>query len=131
MRHELAHAEARTLWGPPHPSAAWLDEGIANLIGSRCGAVLPKSVARQQLETGRLPRLGRILEDFRAIPEVDGYPAAGSLVEFLLARDGRDALAPLWRGASPDIGEHEWHDFLRRVPRGFSAPRSGCGARDA
>ncbi len=131
LRHELAHAEVRTLWGPPHPSATWLDEGIANLVGSRCGAMMPKSVARLHLETGRLPRLARILEDFRAIPEVEGYPAAGSLVEFLLARDGRAALEPLWRGAAPDFAEQEWHGFLQRAPRVFSAPRSDCSVRGA
>ena len=131
LRHELAHSETAALWGPPHAGAAWLVEGIANLAGSACGTTPPRSIAAMHLDTGRLPRLPRVLEDFRAIPEIEGYPAAGSLVELLMARGDSAQLAAIWRGAPVEVAEAEWHAFLRGAPKVFSTPRADCSARGA
>ena len=131
LRHELAHAETAALWGPPHPGAAWLVEGIANLAGSTCGTALPRTVAALHLETGRLPRLSRLFEEFRAVPEIEAYPAAGSLVEMLIARGDSARLLEMWRGAPADVYEAEWHSFLERAPKIWSTLRTDCSAPGA
>ena len=131
LRHELAHSETAALWGPPHAGAAWLVEGIANLEGHACGTAPSRTVAALHLETGRLPRLSRLFEEFRAIPELEAYPAAGSLVELLTARGDAARLVEIWRGAPADVDEAEWHGFLRRAPKIWSTPRTDCRARGA
>jgi hypothetical protein len=120
LRHELTHSETATLWGPPHAGAEWLVEGTAHLMGNACGVASPRTIAATHLTAGRLPSLARVLEDFRAVPEVEGYPAAGSLVELLLSRGDSARLAAVWRGAAIEVGESEWHAFLRGAPRGVS-----------
>jgi hypothetical protein len=121
LRHELTHSETFALWGSPHAGSEWLVEGTAHVMGNACGVQSPRSIAASHLATGRLPSLARVLEDFRAIPEVEGYPAAGSLVELLMSRGDSARLAAIWRGAAIEVSEGEWHAFLRNAPRGVTA----------
>jgi hypothetical protein len=131
LRHELTHSETFALWGSPHGGSEWLVEGTAHVMGNACGVASPRTIAKSHLTEGRLPSLARVTGDFRSIPESEGYPAAGSLVELLISRGDSARLAAIWRGAAIEVGEGEWHAFLRSAPKWDARGASCAGAVSA
>ncbi len=132
LRHELAHAVLHDVWGSPHASVAWLDEGLAT-VAAGCAGYSGSAVAAVLLRRGRLPRLSDLVAEFRAVPNFEAYLAAASVAEWLEATDREAMLRKLWEEGSVALGlveavESEWTDYLASVPPVPWEPGRGCVA---
>lgn len=125
LRHELTHSETYRLWGKPEVRAAWLVEGLATVIGW-CDAASPRTLAARELAEGSLPSLDALLNRFRSVPEIEAYPAAGSITELLISSAAPPTLHRYWRGEPLTLEESEWHAFLQSAPDRSGAPHAEC-----
>ena len=101
IRHELAHLYTFQRWGQPAGGAAatWLVEGIGAWAGGPCQGHSADALAAGQLARGTLPSLAELAERFRALTEEVAMPAAGSVTQFLYAREGVAGLRARWHSA--------------------------------
>ena len=124
IRHELGHWLVAAAWAGPWPPA-WIHEGMATWAQGECSGAGIRAVAVALADADALPALSRLVVDFRELPEVPAYLAAGSLVGYLASvRPG--LLRVLWRhgleGVASAIGrdatqlEVEWRQWLTAVP---------------
>jgi hypothetical protein len=144
--HEIMHAASLTVWGEPRGLATWLREGLAAATEDRCGPSTGRGAAAQLLAEGRLARPEVIIASFDSLAHIDdlaAYLEAGALVQYLLARYGRDSLARVWRGGLAEFPHAygrtaaavgpEWLAWLARTPRRERPPSyaslraRGCG----
>ena len=122
VRHELAHLYTFDRWGRPPggDSATWLVEGIGALAGGSCQGKSADALAAGLLARDRLPSVADLVQRFREIPEDAGLPAAGSLTEFLYAKEGIHGLRARWQSPSgamlPDsASESAWRAHVKSV----------------
>lgn len=131
LRHELAHAVLRGAWGAPHDSSAWINEGLATVAAGGCGGYSALEVAAVLDRLHRLPTLGRLISEFRALPNLEAYLAAGSVVEWLEVSGRSELVRILWgRGAHAlgplDEAQIEWITYIRSAARVPWQPGLGC-----
>ena len=134
LRHELVHALAGTIAGGPLavPARAglWVNmglvEGLAVALELPRGEWTSHEWARAMRELGLLPAAARLVEPagFFAAPPSRAYAAAGSLLEFLLARYGAAPVRRAYAGATVEeafgrplpVLEADWQAFLDGIP---------------
>jgi tetratricopeptide (TPR) repeat protein len=130
LGHEIAHAVLSEVGRGPFAIAATLGGLIPNpgLIEGAATALAwdiredldPDQWSRIMLDRKELPAASSVLSiQFSALPPRRAYMAAGSLVRFLIAVRGVQALSDAYRsGEIEGLAEleKEWHAYLREVP---------------
>jgi hypothetical protein len=104
LRHEITHAYASVRWGELR-AGEWLTEGLAALAQGRCQGHEVDALAARYVAGGAVPPLPELVARFRDVPELPGYLASASVVDFVRRREGIGAVRALWRTARP-AGEH-------------------------
>jgi len=130
LGHEIVHAVLREVGRGPFSVAATLGGLIPNpgIIEGAAVALAwdlrddldPDQWSRIMMDRMELPTAQAVMSvKFSALPARRAYMAAGSIVRFLIATRGMDALLEAYRrGAIEDLGELEarWHAYLEEVP---------------
>ncbi len=101
FKHELNHAYAFVRWGELR-GGTWITEGLANLAAQPCQGHSADAIAAGYLSQGKLPTVAAMRGDFRGIPELEGYTAAASLLDFIRRRYGISTVRALWQGNAAD-----------------------------
>jgi hypothetical protein len=123
LRHELAHLYAFEAWGAPR-AGRWLVEGFAAWAAGLCQGHSPDELAAGVAARGALVSLTQLAGNFDHVAEDVAMPQAGSVVGFLIRREGLDAVRRRWReaattghplGQNGPILEAAWLDGLRLV----------------
>lgn len=124
VRHELGHWMPAMAWQGPWP-AAWIAEGLATWAQELCSGASIRAAAATLAATSRLPDLAHLSQDFRDLPELPAYLAAGSFVAYLESRDP-SVLRVLWRHGLSEAAarletdlprlEAGWRQWLTLVP---------------
>jgi hypothetical protein len=139
LRHELTHLYTFQYWGSPR-AGAWLVEGVAIWQGGLCQGYSPDELAAGVLRSGAFVTLTVLAHRFRELPEDVAMPEAGSITEFLFAREGVRGIRSRWARATDGEGhplgrdgpelEATWMTRLRRArPAVLDIPRMmsrGC-----
>lgn len=139
MRHELTHLFVYQLWGTMR-NDAWLTEGLAVWAGGTCQGHSPDEITAGSLSRGALVPLSRLASNFRELPEDVAMSQAGSIVGFLIDRDGIAAMKERWQrgpagtdhplGADGAAIEAAWLARVKRAtPATLDVPRlirEGC-----
>jgi hypothetical protein len=139
LRHELTHLFAFQLWGNT-TAGPWLVEGLAVWSAGECQGHTADEFAAGARARGELVPLKHLAARFREVSEAVAMPQAGSIVGFLIRREGLTSVAQRWRRpASPHehpLGpdgmslERAWLDGLQHVrPAHPDIPRlikEGC-----
>lgn len=139
MRHELTHLYVYQLWGTTR-NDAWLTEGLAVWAGGPCQGRSPDEITAGALARGAFVPLTRLASSFRDVPEDVGMSEAGSIVGFLIDRDGIRAMKDRWQrgttGSDHPLGpggaatEAAWLARVKRAtPATLDVPRlirEGC-----
>ena len=144
LAHEMVHVVLFTHFGNSLP--IWLHEGVAATEDDPATRAKRERIFTAWVQSGRLPRLGRLLAKGRIRPEEQqAYTASALLTEYLLARadarrlfrfgqlgleQGWDHAAQAVYGAK-DIAalEQDWHRWLRQRAHGAVALRPRPGVR--
>jgi hypothetical protein len=139
LRHELTHLFTFQLWGNT-AAGPWLVEGLGVWAAGDCQGRTPDEYAAGARGRGELVPLKDLAARFREINEAVAMPQAGSIVGFLIRRDGMASVAERWhRPANPrehPLGpdgvslERAWLDSLQHVRPAYpDVPRlmkEGC-----
>jgi hypothetical protein len=138
LRHELTHLMTFQNWGQTR-QGPWLIEGLAVWAAGGCQGHSSDALAAGVLARGGLVPLTRLASSFRELPEDVAMSQAGSLVGFLIERDGIARLKARWQGSAEvnhPLGssgaaiEAAWIDRLRQItPATIDIPRvmkEGC-----
>jgi hypothetical protein len=139
MRHELTHLFVYQLWGTTR-NDAWLTEGLAVWAGGPCQGRSPDEITAGALARGAFVPLTRLASSFRDVPEDVAMSEAGSIVGFLIDRDGIVAMRDRWQrgpartdhplGADGAAIEAAWLARVKRAtPATLDIPRlirEGC-----
>jgi hypothetical protein len=96
VRHELTHLYAYQMWGATHVGP-WLVEGLAVWAAGPCQGFSNDALAAGALADQRLPSLTDLAGRFRQLDETVAMPQAGSVVGFLIEREGLSAVRDRWR----------------------------------
>lgn len=102
LRHELAHLYTFEAWGTPR-AGRWLVEGLATWIAGPCQGHSPDELAAGAAARQSLVSLTVLASNFARVDEVVAMPEAGSIVGFLVRREGLDAIRRRWREAPDTI----------------------------
>ncbi len=138
-RHELAHWLPFQAWRAPTRVADWILEGLSTWAQDQCSGYTIRAAAATLAAAQQLPDLDRLTDSFRALPDLNAYLSAGSLVAYLESIRP-DLLQTLWqRGVSGVASALEtdlptltagWRQWLADVPVGDRAPvealEGGC-----
>ena len=130
LGHEIVHAVLREVGRGPFSVAATFGGLIPNpgIIEGAAVALAwdlredldPDQWSRIMMDRMELPTAQAVLSvEFSALPARRAYMAAGSMIRFLIATRGMDALLVAYRrGAIEDLGglEAEWHAYLEEIP---------------
>jgi len=129
LAHEMVHVVLFTHFGNSLP--VWLHEGVAATEDDTATRAKRERIFAAWVQSGRLPRLGRLLAKGSIRPEdQQAYTASALLAEYLLARadarqlfrfgqlgleHGWDHAAQAVYGAKGLAGlEQDWHRWLRQ-----------------
>lgn len=122
--HEITHIVTLGRWGDPHPSSRWMIEGISIAADGWCRTWTVDQIARHLLQRDRLLPLRELFSGFRDLGEVPGGMYAASIIGFIRATRGIEAVRALWQQGSDDfeaaVGatvediEARWRDHLER-----------------
>lgn len=93
-RHELTHVITLGTW--PGPAGMASVEGLATYVDGDCGGYENGRVARAILDRGALIPLEVLAADFRGQDDLVAYLQAASTVEFVVERQGPEAIRLLW-----------------------------------
>jgi hypothetical protein len=97
------------MWGPTH-AGPWLVEGLAVWAAGPCQGFSNDELAAGSLANHRLPSLSDLAGRFRQLDETIAMPQAGSVVGFLIEREGLAAVRDRWRlsqhSTAHPLGEH-------------------------
>jgi tetratricopeptide (TPR) repeat protein len=130
LGHEITHAVLGEVGRGPFSVAATLG-GLVPNPGIVEGAAValawdlrddldPDQWSRIMLDREELPPASAVMSvQFSALPARRAYMSSGSLVRFLIATRGMDALLDAYgKGTIEGLDELEagWHDYLREVP---------------
>ena len=140
LRHELTHAIAFNAWGPPRDGAPWLAEGLATWVAGDCAGQPIHDLARDRRARSESIPLQDLLHDFARQNDIVSYLQSGSLIGYILATYGADALEHVWRDGEDGLHaigvdearlERDWLRFIDARPAArmdWTAIREhGCG----
>ena len=130
LGHEIVHAVLREAGRGPFSVAATLGGLIPNpgIIEGAAVALAwdlrddldPDQWSKIMMDRMELPAAHVVMSvEFSTLPPRRAYMAAGSIIRFLIATRGMDALLEAYRhGAIEDLGELEtqWHAYLEEIP---------------
>lgn len=123
LRHELAHLYTFQAWDAPR-AGRWLVEGFAAWAAGPCQGHSVDELAAGAAARGVIVPLTALASNFDLLAEDVAVPQAGSVVGFLVRREGLDAVQRLWRemprtnhplGRNGPALEAAWLEELRRV----------------
>jgi hypothetical protein len=124
LRHELTHLYTFEQWGRTE-HGPWLTEGVAIWAASNCQGHSADELAAGVLARGTFVPLKQLSASFRNIPEDVAMSEAGSIVSFLVRRDGLAAMRDRWGERAPQLThplgqdgetiEAEWLTYLKTV----------------
>jgi hypothetical protein len=141
--HEITHIVSLTAWGRPVEPVWWIREGLAVAVDGRCLDLSVDAYAAEWLRRGELPSAEDLALRFHEQGELRGYLGSGSLVGFLAAEFGMDAVEEIWKRGAEDLPEvlgvgfqeldARWRETLRTVEERPSEAEwaimldAGCG----
>lgn len=102
LRHELAHLYTFEVWGAPR-AGRWLVEGFAVWAAGSCQGHSPDELAAGAVARRALVPLTELASNFDRVGEEVAMPQAGSMVGFLVRREGLGTVRRRWRDA-PSTG---------------------------
>lgn len=122
-KHEFAHILTMGGWGRPAPDSRWMIEGIAIYADGWCRQYRTDEIAYHFLAAGDLPPLREFTQDHAALGEIRAGFYAGSVIGFIHATYGTEALRDLWTnggesftataGVGLDGVEEQWKSYLK------------------
>ena len=93
-RHELTHTVTLGSW--TRPAGPAVVEGLATYVDGRCGGYENGRIVRAILDQGLLIPMETLVGDFRRQNDLIAYLQAASIIEFMVHRQGPEAVAILW-----------------------------------
>lgn len=127
-RHELMHVVVERNWGPAHPESDWLREGLAQFADGQCGRYGNEPVANGLAAVEGWIPLGRLIQDFRALPDLRAYLQAASLAGHLHRTYGVRGLRAMWQGG-PRAFEQATGRSLQQLEQEWQGAMATLSAR--
>jgi hypothetical protein len=93
-RHELTHTVTLGTWTSPAGPA--VVEGLATYVDGACGRYENGRIMRTFIDQESMISLEKLVGDFRQQDDLIAYLQAASTIEFVVHRQGPEALALLW-----------------------------------